>query len=168
MLALALLILAAAVPLVIFRRDADRAFWLGFALFGWLYVLLLGYSWGLDPEKSRASPLRLDALATTRLTNVAFERIYGQAESTPSGSVLQALAFIDASSGGRININDPNTDASLSLLIAGGQTVHQEPYHDDFVNVAHAFWAILLAALGGWLTCWIYATRPRQREEGDA
>jgi hypothetical protein len=159
---LAFVALAAAVPLAIFRRDADRAFWLGFALFGWLYVLVLAYGWSLDPGNSGHNPLRPDRLITARLTSHGFQRIYEPQENSSAASVARAVTFID-SSGGRINVNTADFDTSLSLLIAGGQVVHQEPYHDDFVNVSHAFWAILLAALGGWFTRWIYATRPEAR-----
>jgi hypothetical protein len=34
------------------------------------------------------------------------------------------------------------------------------PAPDDFVNVAHAFWALLIALCGGWFTGWVYTTRP--------
>ena len=43
--AAALLILATAILLVIFRRGAAQAYWIGFALFGGLYMLLLLVGW---------------------------------------------------------------------------------------------------------------------------
>jgi hypothetical protein len=164
LLSLTLLVLTVAVPLAIFRNERSRAFWIGFALFGWIYALVLGYSWSLDPGKSDHNPLRPERLVTARLTSSGFERIYGAPDDSHSASVARALAFVDFSDGTRVNINNTDT-ATLSLLIAAGQTVQTEPYHDDFVNVAHAFWAILLAAIGGWFTRWIYATRPVPRSE---
>jgi hypothetical protein len=35
------------------------------------------------------------------------------------------------------------------------------PTQHDFANVAHALWAILLAASGGVLASWLYSTRPK-------
>jgi hypothetical protein len=40
LLGLVTLILAASVLLAIFRKDEQRAYWIGFACFGWLYLLL--------------------------------------------------------------------------------------------------------------------------------
>ena len=38
------------------------------------------------------------------------------------------------------------------------------PSHGDFVNVAHSLWALLLAACGGWLARWLYATGPAAKK----
>jgi hypothetical protein len=37
------------------------------------------------------------------------------------------------------------------------------PTLDDFVHVAHAFWAFTIAVCGGWFTCWIYGRSAPQK-----
>ena len=50
-MALTLYVLAVSVLLVVFRRGPQRAYWIGFATFGWLYLLLLAASWQpVDPN----------------------------------------------------------------------------------------------------------------------
>jgi len=166
LLGLVLLVLTAAVPLAIFRHERSRAFWIGFALFGWLYVLVLAYGWSLDPVKSDHNPLRPERLITARLTSSGFDRLYASEEPQQGQSTWIQLPpqprFVDTGDGVMVSAGT----ADLRLMIAGTQrTGPTVPDYDDFLNVAHAFWTILLAALGGWFTRWIYATRPGQRGE---
>ena len=41
------------------------------------------------------------------------------------------------------------------------------PNEGDFVNVAHALWTLLFAAIGGFLAFWLYSTGPG-RDESNA
>lgn len=173
LLGVTLVVLTAAVPLAIFRIEGNRAFWLGFAFFGWMYVLLLAYGWSLDPSTAQNNPLRPTAIVTSRLTSSGFERIFGATEiaQTQYAAIAPTIAYTTDSNGNFIPTytatpgNSPALTGRLSLLIAGTKTLQTQPYHDDFVNVAHAIWTILLAALGGWFTRWLYATRPVRRSE---
>jgi hypothetical protein len=159
-----LLLLTAAVPLAIFRGQGNRAFWIGFALFGWLYMLALAYGWSLDPNKSDHNPLRPERLITGRVTSGGFDWLYGT--EPPNGRQLTWIQL--TADGAGALVGDPMNSVSttdLSLMIAETKRIGAAaPQFDDFDNVAHAFWAILLAALGGWFTRWIYATRPGQRD----
>ncbi len=66
---LALYALTAAILLVVYRRAEQRAFWLGFAVFGWSYLLLFLTSQA--PAQSqfwiRSDPLRYYSLLATQL-----------------------------------------------------------------------------------------------------
>ena len=42
------------------------------------------------------------------------------------------------------------------------------PNAGDFVNVAHALWTLLFAAIGGCLAYWLYATGPGRTDEPEA
>jgi len=184
LLGLMLLVLTAAVPLAIFRQGAQRAFWFGFALFGWLYILLLAYSWGLDPNTSHSNPFRPYSLVTAQLSSSGYMRMYAAASVPPSGyyvptitvpvttyatvpaTVMSDPAYIAAGSPPPIY---PGGGSPASYTVYLGTNVatptFNGPSHDDFINVAHAFWAFLLALCGGWFTCWLYVTRPAAKKE---
>ena len=68
----AVAVLLVAVLLAVHRRDRARAYWLGFALFGWVYLIL-----SLVPETA-------PRLATTGLLDALFARVHGM--GTPGGS----------------------------------------------------------------------------------
>src|SRR5262245_46253574 len=94
LLGVMLLLLAAAVPLAIFRQGTDWAWWFGFALFGWLYMLLLAYSWSLDPNTSQNNPLRPYSLVTARISNLGYEKFYGSSNaSTTYQQVLVPVTY---------------------------------------------------------------------------
>jgi hypothetical protein len=71
-----LAVLAGSLLLVIYRQGANRAFWTGFAVCGWLYLLLLMYGWSLNPNTSYNNPLRPSNLITGRLSTACYDRIY--------------------------------------------------------------------------------------------
>jgi hypothetical protein len=177
LLGLTLLLLVAAVPLAIFRQGTNRAWWFGFALFGWLYMLLLAYSWSLDPNTTHYNPLRPSSLVTSRLSNLGYDRIYGgamaQVPQTTYQQVLTTKAYPSAFTANVGVATDPYFSTgsnpiavSYAVPVTTYQTVALTasmptgPALDDFVNIAHAFWAVLIAVCGGWFTCWLYATRP--------
>jgi hypothetical protein len=177
LLGLTLLALAAAVPLAIFRQGADRAWWFGFALFGWLYMLLLGYSWSLDPNTLQSNPLGPYSLATTQLSGSGYRWMHAAASvpptpyyvpattgSVPIGYPVTTLApGLPPSGAGYASPVYATTNGQAFSFYIGPATAtptFDGPSHDDFVNVAHAFWAILIALCGGWFTCWVYKSRP--------
>jgi hypothetical protein len=172
LLGLTLLLLAAAVPLATFRQGTDRAWWFGFALFGWLYVLLLAYSWSLDPNTSQNNPLRLHSLVTSRVSSLGYDRIYGgPVAQTTYQQVLTTKAYPSAFTANVGVPTDPylNTGSNpIAVSYAVPVTTYQTiaipvpngPGLDDFINTAHAFWAILIAVCGGWFTSWLYVIRP--------
>lgn len=65
----ALYALTAAILLVVYRRSETRAFWLGFTIFGWLYLLLFLTSQAPAQFQfwSRSDPLKYSDLLATRL-----------------------------------------------------------------------------------------------------
>src|SRR5687768_17550696 len=68
LLGAALVLLAASLLLATFREGRSRAYWIGFATVGWLYVTLLAYSTGIDTNnRPWNNPFRPDALITTQL-----------------------------------------------------------------------------------------------------
>jgi len=191
LLGLMLLLLTAAVPLAIFRQGADRAWWFGFALFGWLYILLLAYSWGLDPNTSQSNPFRPYSLATAQISSSGYMRMYATASASSityyqpaqlppvqTGPAPIAYDFAFATPIPTDPYTTPGPPPHVYASTGSPATFYfgmnvatpafHGPSHDDFINVAHAFWAFLLALCGGWFTHWLYVTRPTAREVGPA
>jgi hypothetical protein len=179
LLGLTLLLFAAAVPLAVFRQGTDRAYWFGFALFGWLYMLLLAYGWSLDPNTSQNNPLRTYSLVTSRVTTSACVRIFGPPTESPIYPLAVATTAYPVAYNANVALTNnpysnfaPNPIGTTPYIVpvttyttVRAGPAPNGPALDDFVNVAHAFWAILIAVCGGWFTCWLYATRPAAAKE---
>jgi len=79
MLGLGLAIFAASILLAVYRRGVQRAYWIGFATFGWLYLLFLMSSWTLGRTASNDSPLRSQNLFTQQLSKACYHWLYEKA-----------------------------------------------------------------------------------------
>ncbi len=139
-------------------------------------MLLLAYSWGLDPNTSQTNPLRPYSLLTAHISSSGYMRLYASGNATSSGYYVPATTST-------VTMAYPGTAVTTVMPPPGGAglpaPVYQVPTapaaytfylganaatptftgpsHDDFVNVAHAFWAILIAMCGGWFTCFCFS-----------
>jgi len=181
MLGLTLFVLTASLLLVVYRRNAERAYWAGFATFGWVYVLVLILGWTMD-----AGPLRATGLFTDKLSRVSYDWLYAKATTyatASSSSGAYGGSSFGSSGYGEMGVGMPGGDksgeggygssmpggaGSLGAPPGYGGTIGQPPppaywppSKDHFTNVAHGVWALLLAACGGWLARLIYVTQPR-------
>ena len=131
--AIALASLGTAILLVTYRNGADRAFWFGFAVSGWLYVAILMYGWLLPKESSYLVPIEPKQLFTSQISAVAYEWSYPflAPRTARYGGIPTSTGFIG-------------------------------PIKHEFLNTAHAFWTLLLAACGGSIAQWLYLTRDRE------
>ncbi len=200
MFGLTWLALAASLLLALYRDGPSRAFWVGFAALGWLYLLLLMYCWNLPEGVYRwGTPLRSDELITTRLSH----KLHGWMYPVPTGSQpvypgASASGGMPMGSGGA-NMNDGmsgyggsmgSSDGGMSGgdMMAGsgggmpggffggmpggmpGPVVpaFSGPSQQDFTNVSHALWTLLLAFCGGWFAQWLYATRGQRSTAGNS
>ena len=179
MLGLTLFVLTASLLLVVYRRDADRAWWAGFATFGWAYVLVLILGWSIDK-----GPLRTSGLVTDKLSRAAHDWLYSEttfpAMAGPVGSYHPG-SYGSSGSGyggmeGGMGGGDMSGGYGASMPGAAGPMAgtsgyggmgptppptFSPPSPEHFANVAHALWALVLAFGGGWLARLIYATQPR-------
>ena len=107
-------VLGLAVIGVVYRDVTERAWWLGFALFGWGYLALAYWS-----------PFNITTLPTLTLTEAVFRK---------AGVVLPQFGVV------RRSVAGFGGTADLS-----------------FPQIAHCFWALLAAILGGMLAAAFFA-----------
>ncbi len=150
-LGLDLLILLTAVLLAVHRTDRRRAYWLGFALFGWAYLVAslippvgsrLPTTKGLTFIDSKI-PGRHRAWATAVLpyTNTASTNPVHSVAFSPQGDTLAS------SSQGVIRVWDVKTGKLLTGPFATTE---------NFVSIGHSILALLLAFVGGHLSRHLY------------
>jgi hypothetical protein len=150
-LGLTLLILLTAVLLAVHRTDRKRAYWLGFALFGWVYLIVslippigsrLPTTIGLTFIDSKI-PGRHRTWATTVLTftSTAGTNPVQTVASSPQGNTLAS------SSQEVIRVWDLTT----GKLLAGPFATTE-----DFIRIGHSLLALVLAFLGGHLSHHLY------------
>ena len=181
MMGLALLVLAASILLIVFRRGPQRAFWIGFATFGWLYTVLLAAGlWPVDPNSDVNSPFRAHHFLTQQLSSTTYHWLYDKAFekyfSNSSSGGMGGMGGMGGYPGGMMGGADlmyPGSGMMPGGMPAGPGMGGPAPppgpppgpNESDFVRVAHALWTLLLATIGGCLAWWLYATgtdRPEQ------
>jgi hypothetical protein len=147
----------------IVRRGAKQAFWMGFALFGWLYIWLAHWPSDFSDFGAAATgptPWRLqndssDTLATTQLLVYAYMEWLPRVREMPAPPVPPAP--IPGAFGGGL----PNTGFGG---FAGGGFPPAPPTYDypalhEFTRVGHSLFTVLLALVGGILAANLYRTR---------
>jgi len=157
LLGLIVTVLASSILLAIYRLGPQRAYWVGFAMFGWLYMLVLVASWTI--AQSAPSPLRADNLPTQRLASRSYHWLYDREFEKYYGS-RQLGDYYHPMPGEEYVGSGLGTGGSLN-----GPVPPPGPNETDFVNVAHALWTLLFAAMGGCLAYWLHVTGPGQTKE---
>ena len=143
-----LVVLLASILLAVHRTESRRAFWLGFALFGWSYL-------GLSLVPSMESRLittkafaYLDSKVPGRSLGTFTIRLSGNGSGSP-GNQVENVAFsadgtrLAASSQGSVRVWDAATGRLL-----GGWTGTTE----NFIRIGHSLFALLAGWFGGLLS----------------
>jgi hypothetical protein len=151
------------------RREASRAFWEGFALFGWGYLVLTFGPWFGEQVGPR--------LPTTQLLGYLHGKL-----SPPAQEPLATLVLTD----GKVNVGGPgqlvttsasNGDRIVRLWVNGTGTLTSTGLAqlglgvnrlfvagpgnlEHFARVGQCLFALLAAWLGGLLSRRLYRTRP--------
>ena len=129
-------------PVCRISRRRCTAYWIGFAVCGFLYLLvfLYGQALGSDYDSSE-NPLATNSLITSRIATQLYDFLY---EPVFHGHGVSGFSYV-------VRYTENETD----------------PAYVDFLNTSHALWTLLLAACGGWLARWIYATGPAAKKPSD-
>jgi hypothetical protein len=176
MMGLALVVLAASILLIVFRRGQQRAFWIGFATFGWLYTLLLATGWWpVVPNSNVDTPFRAHNFLTQQLSSTSYHWLYDKAfekyysPSNPAvGGYPGGMSMSSGYGGNMYGSAGGMPGARIGGSGMGGMGPPPGPppgpNESDFVNVAHALWTLLLASVGGCLAYWLYITGPARNQ----
>ena len=176
-----LLLLALSLLLIVYRRQEGRAYWVGFAVLGWLYLAAIVYSWTpfANSKYTRRDPLAQKSLITTRIAQLAYDSLLPEAKRQPNIADPGAMSYASlveiymaddsaaaaeraAAARARMDMTAMMSGASA----AGTATVPNPSYVPiaSFLHVAHALWLLLIAAIGGKTCQLIYRTRPNKEE----
>ncbi len=188
---LALYTLTASILLVIYRRKEKRAFWLGFAVFGWLYLLvfLTSQAPAMSQFWMRSDPLRYQDLFATQLAQWSHanllpeSRRVAQIQVTLPADPLIPSAMMSGMMGGTSGppggMPMPGGSGMMPGAMMGGMglmggmgamggvAMAANPQYvpiENFTQIFHALCLLLVAAVGGKTCQFIYRTCPRTEE----
>lgn len=159
----ALISVMAAALLAVHRREEKRAFWGGFALFGSLYLLLLMYS--IQPVSSSNSsvlclePLSCHNLLTTKLTTWTYSRLPAALATEYLPGTGSGPMGSGGPTGGMPGMGSSGMGMPAGLIFPDPNPRYVNQYR--YTDVGHALWTLLIASLGGALSCWFFKTRQR-------
>ncbi|MBI1904548.1 MAG: hypothetical protein HYS13_25925 [Planctomycetia bacterium] len=169
-----LIALSASVVAAVFRRP----FAVGFAVFGWVYLLLLYAPWFSD-------------LRPKLLTTWSVDWLYGKVQrplaqrNVPPASQrelewlayqnrLAARGYLYLKKSATAPADTSNTASALQALglASANPPAASEPPYPAFTSIGQAIWLWMIAYLGGWCACVVQAlsiraaaTGSRSREE---
>ena len=135
-------------------QGQSRVFALGFAVTGWIYLVLVFVS---------VLGLRNDLLTEKAVISL-YTAIHG--EPAPQGQWAQTVALTSsgarlrtASNNGLIRLWDVSNGQMVSVA-GGGQQVEFQ----DFADVSHSLWVIIVACLGGVVARTLTSVKLQKRE----
>jgi WD40 repeat protein len=147
-LTLAIGVLLVSLLLAIHRKVERRAFWVAFALFGWVYLGLIA----IPSIESRLLTTRALAYLDSRIPRsiVITSGTTGTGNIDPIALTVRSVAFstdgsVMASSDNSGNVRVWSSATVRRLWSANGTT-------ENFVRIGHSLFAVLLAWLGGSLS----------------
>lgn len=169
LLMLTLFLLGSAAFGIRYRRDGKQAFWFGFALFGWGYLVLSQAPWFADQVGPR--------LPTTQLLNYAHARVNPESPQSAANLLSRSLA-VDLGIG---MVVQPNPNATPTVSLGGvpaqpNQTsfipavTPQKPLElslqlvaigsnlEQFTRIGHCLFALMAALIGGLAARWFQRT----------
>lgn len=146
LLGLALAVLLTATLLAVHRTHHKRAYWLGFVLFGWTYLVASF----VPPVESRSPTTKGLAYLESRLPSE-------EAVST----VLYRMLGDPADSGSPLPVVPDLTDAgaadwAYTWRLTGAALPGSASTHENFVRIGHSLLALVVALIGGILSRWMY------------
>lgn len=175
--------LAFAGLMVLFRREATRAFWGGFLLAGTLYILLLMRSVPNANGFNGYAPLSYDSLITTKVI-VGGYLMFPASRTSPwipataagaggsggGGVMMGGLGGMSGSMGsmpgGTVGfgggIGGLTPTGGMGGGFFGGTPNPAYVDFESFTSIGHALWTLLLSWVGGTVAFWVFSTRDKR------
>ncbi len=133
-------ILLASILLAVHSEESSRAYWLGFALFGWIYLGLL------PPIESRLITTKALAYLDSKMPGdsaVVPTQVWGNATGNQKEHTIPAPI--------QDIVKKVNQKAMLNWLRGGGSGKTEK-----FVRIGHSLLAIIVASMGGYISRYLY------------
>ena len=169
-------VLLAAVLAALFRRGTSRAFWVGFAIFGWGYLWLAHWpepGWAGLPATSRPGwhLQEHEGLATTNLLSFTYHALLPLVRTPPPPSGVWAPRPLYSAPAGSYPPSTaigpggsaaPLPPVAPAVPVMPAPTPFSYPSLSSFMRVGHSLWAWLFAIFGGLLAPYLSATREKK------
>jgi hypothetical protein len=150
MLGLTVLGLMTAVPLAVHRTDGRRAYWLGFALFGWAYLVA-----SLSPQIGPRLP-------TTMGLAFIDSKIPGREATTSAVFSYTASPVFGYTSPFYTLPTTMQGNAWIWDLTTGNWVPGPASTTENFIRIGHSLLALLLAFVGGLWSRYLYGQGRRE------
>jgi hypothetical protein len=163
---LTLLVMLASVLLAVHRDGPRRAYWLGFALFGWTYLALLEIPSVAGRLPTAHALAYIDSLVPWRTyaISVQFTPTLGAAAGTPANPATPApgmVSVITTSPTGSM-IQGPNAGPIRVWNLAAGRALGGPgDSTEHFIRIGHSLLALILAYLGAFASRSLYLRERR-------
>jgi hypothetical protein len=158
----AIVFLAFATLAAVYRREGARAYWVGCAFCGWLYLLLVFGPLSGTQQVNTMGQLNVGSeLATTHLARWLYGTVLPKLREPPSATQVAgsgpiplpgSLVFDTAAGTRQVAITQ------LGFVSAPPAAAHY-PDETSFIRVSHALWTWMFALAGGIMASWLYAKR---------
>jgi hypothetical protein len=170
----AMFFLATAILLVIYRRSETRAFWVGFVVFGGLFLSILLYSYAASFWDEHGVP--------TRIAHAIYQTVLP--ESRTAAQIPNKTAWEVSTVGGYVyygaqdgsivraaispGSGSPTGAAGTPLAVLSPvlpmiPNPNQIPLR-SFTSIMQALWLMVVAAAGGKVCQFVYRTRPKEAQ----
>jgi hypothetical protein len=148
--------------LCIHRTAATRAFWLGFVLFGCVYLVMSL----IPPVEARLPTTKALAYLDSQVPGRTFT-ITGVLNGSNGGPGSTVTTFAFSPQGRTIGSSEGGT-VRLWSLATGRALAGPNGTSENFLRIGHSLLALVLAFLGAHLSRYLYASgRPGRAEETD-
>ena len=132
------------------KRGSARMFWLGFAVAGWGYLWVAHWADEDHPYFAGWQLQTSGPLLTTKLLRAACVRLHPPPAPPGPGTGMFSVAP-----------EQSNVPFAPTLLVGANSVVSAVSYESTvtaFMRIGHSLWTLLIAYLGGRLTCYFYTT----------
>jgi hypothetical protein len=156
LLSLTLLLLASAALAIPYRKQGKRAFWFGFAIFGWGYLVLSQAPWFSEQVQPRLPMTALLGTIHAKLNpdgSRTGDAVPAAFAVTSRPGVPQTTVMYRTSPVSPADTSGPVTAGSITLRVFVLQGNLEQ-----FLRVGQCLFALLAALLGGLVACWFQRT----------
>jgi hypothetical protein len=158
--------IVAGVLIAINRRGEARSFWAGFAICGIAHIVLV-----FRPGLPNGIPsLHPAAFVTTWASAFTYHQVRPALTVKPAFIEPSEIMTIRGRWGSEMRGGPDGTSSTLTPTFSAGEDGYFRgfgpgPFYileEDFIEVAHGLWTLLLAYVGGCISLAIYRTRPKE------